>query len=177
MAVSTTACAVLVGLLGVGLSGCSAIIGATATDPERYVRPGMTKSDLTHRLGAPLRVQPLDPPVPTPDIPAARLALAVQPDSNGSDAAAPGPAVEKSYFRFRGRLKCWTARDAADVAAVEIRTLGLVEIVATPLAIVDAVSSHDHVLVAWFDDSGNALAYTWTSTKDLPHGLRSSRSP
>lgn len=168
-AASTVVYAVSVMFLGAALSGCSALIGATATNPDRYVRPGMTKSDLAHKLGAPLTVEHLDPPVPVRDIADAWEIQSGRLTQLIIDNVPLGPAAEKHYYSFRGRLRSTDEKmdDAASIGLVDSMTFFLFELVATPVAAVDVVWPHDNVLVAWFDESGNVLAYQWTKKQYL----------
>jgi hypothetical protein len=148
------------------VAGCSAAIMASGTDEEEIIRRGTTKSDLTQRLGEPFRVDVLEPRRVW-DMRRPRFNLLVEPtwlrDSSGKPQQFQPPTdevTEMAYYRFVGALK--RKHDVGEAVSLGLMTFGMSEVLMTPAAVAERSSDREHVLAAWFDRSGKALAYEWT---------------
>ena len=160
---------VLVALLTYLVSGCSAAILASGTSEEEIVRVGSTKTELTQRLGEPLTVERLEPRrVWDEHRERLNMRLLVEPtwprDADGKPQLQPPPdeATEKATYRFVGRLK--KKHDVVEALSIGLTTFGLSEVIMTPAAIADRAAEREHLLIAWFDGSGRAIAYEWADT-------------
>jgi len=157
--------AALVALYAFVLSGCSAAILASGTDEENLIRRGMTKAELTNTVGQPLRLEPLEPRRVW-DMRRPRFNLLVEPtwirDSSGKPQQFQPPndeVTEMAYYRYIGVLK--RKHDVGETVSLSLMTFGLSEILMTPAAMAERRSDREHLLITWFDRSGNALAYEW----------------
>jgi hypothetical protein len=157
------------------LCSCSAIILATGTSEEDIVFVGLTVQDLKLRLGDPLHVHDIEPPI-----------LAINLENLGKDfinllvhdrvtrneigqvqyVRPSNQAVKKHYYRFTSRLK--KQHDVGSAISINLMSLGIGELLLTPIAVRERAIARDHSLILWFDEMDKGIAYRWISSTELP---------
>ncbi len=133
------------------LAGCAAMISRTGTDESELIHAGVTKAQLSERLGPPLRSADVSPPM--------RAAELGESDHQVIYLNRFDPAVSAAVFKFTGRL----GKDSRAVQASfdSFMTLGLAEIYLIPKALWERVTDEHLQLTVWFDTEGRAVAYKW----------------
>ena len=157
------------------LCSCSAIILATGTSKEDIVFVGLTVQDLKLRLGDPLRVHDIEPPILSINLEnleknfinllahdrVTRNEIGQVQYLRPSD-----QAVKKHYYRFTGRLK--KQHDVGSAISITLMSLGIGELLLTPIAVREREIARDHSLIVWFDEMNKGIAYRWISSTELP---------
>jgi hypothetical protein len=151
----------------VTLSACAALITGSGTPEDQIIRTGMTETQLSQRLGPPIRNETVSPARAVWDLresdPQVRLLVypeyGFDPAKGSYPIRPPDLAVSESVFRFSGRV-------GKDTRAVQpsfdsFMTLGLAEIFLVPKALLERARQDDSLLTVWFDSQGRALAYKW----------------
>jgi hypothetical protein len=152
----------------IALVGCTSAILAVGTPEEEIITSGTTTSELQGRLGEPIRLADLSPPLRAWDIPkqCQRVSLLVRPkvtrqaDGKYLQELPENVAVQERDYRFIGRLK--RKHNTGESVSLALMTFGVSEILLAPAAAAAKANEQLYVLTVWVGANGDALAYRWT---------------
>jgi hypothetical protein len=156
------------------VTGCSALVLASGTAEEDIVTYGSTKESIAAKLGSPLHIEDLSPPIRVWDVrdrsPPLYLLVSFSRVTGVDGKERPAPpgdeATTKAYYRFVGRLK--RRHDVGDALSADLMTLGMADVLMTPGAVAERSEEREHLLIAWLDRSGKVIAYEWGRIQQLP---------
>ena len=67
----------------------------------------------------------------------------------------------KARYQFVGILR--KERDSYNAVSDALMTLGVIEVLAVPAAVVERSTVRTKILTVWFDEFDTAVAYKWTT--------------
>ena len=152
----------------IALAGCSALIAGGSTSERSIVGPGVSKADVSRKLGGPVSVEALTSPVRASDLQlqdAQVVLLAPREyvfDAEVGHKVAPSSdwAVSLARFRFQGRLG--NDHLVGETVSLNLMTFGMAELFLIPSAIKQRAGQEELQLAVWFDASDKAVAYRWS---------------
>jgi hypothetical protein len=151
------------------LQACSAVILSTGTGEETIIHRGTTATELRAVLGEPLMIAELPFPAPLSElsIPERPIVVLVGPYSVVDDSGKRRTVdhkvkvYRKARYQFVGILR--QGRDSYNAVSDALMTLGVIEVLAVPAAVVERSTVRTKILTVWFDESDTAVAYKWTT--------------